>query len=119
MNYFSIIIPVFNNTNEEIDRCLQSILKQTYNHYEIIIVDDGSNKECAAYLDNYKRNNICIYHKANEGVSNARNYGLKFSHGNYITFVDVDDIISKTMLEEADKILSENDVDILYGLVEF
>ena len=119
MNYFSIIIPVFNNTSEEIDRCLQSIFNQTYNHYEIIIVDDGSNKECAAYLDNYKRNNISIYHKTNEGVSNARNYGLKFSHGNYITFVDIDDIISKTMLEEADKILSENDVDILYGLVEY
>lgn len=119
MNYFSIIIPVFNNTSEEIDRCLQSIFNQTYNHYEIIIVDDGSNKECAAYLDNYKRNNISIYHKTNEGVSNARNYALKFSHGNYITFVDIDDIISKTMLEEADKILSENDVDILYGLVEY
>ena len=45
MNYFSIIIPVFNNTNEEIDRCLQSILNQTYNNYEIIIVDDGSKKD--------------------------------------------------------------------------
>jgi len=43
MNYFSIIIPVFNNTNEEIDRCLQSILKQTYNHYEIIIDENPVN----------------------------------------------------------------------------
>jgi hypothetical protein len=119
MNYFSIIIPVFNNTNEEIDRCLQSILNQTYNKYEIIIIDDGSKKECATYLDNYRRNNISIYHKSNEGVSIARNYGLKYSHGNYITFVDADDIISKTMLEEANIILSKNDIDILYGLVKY
>lgn len=100
----SVIVPVFNTVSWMLDECINSILSQTHKIIEIILVDDGSDKECAKYLDaiasEYKaKNNIQVWHKANEGVSAARNYGLKRSSGRYICFVDADDLIHFQYIE--------------------
>ena len=98
----SIIIPVY-NTEQYIEKCLNSILDQSYDDYEIIIVNDGSTDNSIKIIDNYvKKYNqkIFAYTKKNEGVSIARNFGVEKSSGEFITFVDSDDYIDKHMLEK-------------------
>ena len=101
----SIIIPVYNVQNY-LKKCINSIINQkiTYN-YEVILIDDGSEDESGTICDEYsqKYNFIKTIHKTNEGVSSARNVGLKNSCGRYILFIDSDDtlidnVIDKTML---------------------
>ena len=94
----SIIIPIY-NTEEYLERCLDSIINQSYKNLEIILVDDGStdlSKEiCNNYLKKDKR--IKYFKKENGGLSSARNYGIKKANGKYIGFVDSDDVISLDM----------------------
>ena len=92
----SIIIPVYNTPKNYLKECLDSVINQTYNNIEIIIVDDGSEIEIAKFLDSYCRNieNIKLIHKINEGVSVARNVGVSISNGDWITFVDSDDYLN-------------------------
>ena len=73
-----IIIPVYNTPIDDLERCLNSILIQTYNNYLVYIIDDGSNIETKTFLDNYAtgKNNFIVKHIENGGVSNARNYGI-------------------------------------------
>ena len=91
-NKISIIIPVY-NVSDFIDECIQSLLKQTYKNYEIILVDDGSTDDSGFKCDGYaqKYANIKIIHQINSGVSYARNVGISKSTGDYIVFVDPDD----------------------------
>lgn len=106
MNQISIIIPVY-NTGPYLTRCVESILHQTYSNLEIIIVDDGSKAETALLCDELagRDKRIRLYHKKNEGVSVARNFGLTHATGDYIGFVDSDDWIDvamyQTLLENA------------------
>lgn len=92
---FSIIIPVY-NVEQYISRCLESILKQTYRNYEVIIVNDGSKDHsyeiCCKYRELDER--IIVISKENQGVSSARNLGLQHASGDYVIFVDSDDTIS-------------------------
>lgn len=115
MPQISIIIPVF-NTEAYLEKCLDSVINQTYQDYEIIIVDDGSTDTSpeiiAKYAQNYK-DKIFVYRKKNEGVSIARNYGIEKSRGRFITFVDSDDYIDKNMLKEMIEKASENDFDMV------
>lgn len=93
----SIIIPTY-NTKLYIDRCLQSIINQTYKNLEIIVVDDGSSDQTAEYI-NSKYTTVSVYKQVNKGVSAARNYGMDLAKGEYILFVDSDDWIDQNVVE--------------------
>ncbi|MFR3763078.1 MAG: glycosyltransferase family 2 protein [[Clostridium] symbiosum] len=95
----SIIVPVY-NVEKYLDKCLKSILNQTFQNFEIILVDDGSVDASGNICDTYKNEKIKVIHKPNGGLSSARNAGLNIAEGNYIGFVDSDDFIAPTMLEK-------------------
>ena len=96
----SIIVPIYNVENY-LDECLQSLINQTYNNLEIILVNDGSTDRsleiCKNYVSEYT--NIYLYSKENGGLSDARNYGLDRATGKYVCFVDSDDYVSLDMVE--------------------
>lgn len=98
MPKLSIIVPVY-NVELYIRRCLDSILSQTFDDFEAIIIDDGSLDNCWAIIDEYAQhdNRIIAIHQKNKGVSAARNTGLKIAKGEYIGFVDPDDWIEPDM----------------------
>lgn len=94
----SVIVPVY-NVEKYLDRCLNSLLNQTYKNIEIILIDDGSTDNSSSICDRYanKYSNIVVIHKKNEGQSSARNIGLQNINGEYIGFVDSDDWIANDM----------------------
>lgn len=96
----SVIIPVY-NLEKYIDKCLDSLLVQTYSNLEIIVVNDGSTDKSLSILNEYKKKDsrIQIIDKQNEGVSKARLDGMKRATGQYIGFVDGDDIVEEDMFE--------------------
>lgn len=100
MNKISIIVPAY-NVALYIERCLDSILSQTYKNLEIIVVNDGSTDNTKDILDDYSQKNerIKVIHKDNGGVTSARLKGLELSTGDYIGFVDGDDTIDEDMYE--------------------
>ena len=106
---FSIIIPVY-NCEQFIKKCIESILKQTYENYEIIIIDDGSTDNSLQILQQEFTNNnkISIFHKENTGVSDTRNFGLTKTTGNWITFIDADDWIEKDTLKKVIDVIENN-----------
>ena len=89
----SIIVPVY-NVEKYLERCVESILKQTYTNFELLLVNDGSTDQSGDLCDQLasKNENIKVFHLENAGVSNARNVGIQNSTGEWITFVDSDDI---------------------------
>ena len=95
----SVIVPVY-NTENYLPRCIDSILAQTFIEFELILVNDGSEDNSGKICDNYalKDSRIIVIHKVNEGVSIARNTGIKRSTGKYITFIDSDDNVSTNYL---------------------
>ena len=112
-----IIIPVYNTPKLDLERCLNSIINQTYNDYKVYIIDDGSNDITKNYLDDFIKNkdNFIVKHIKNKGVSNARNLGIEISHSKYITFVDADDTLENNFLQEAYEIIEKNNLDIIIG----
>lgn len=96
----SVIVPVW-NTKSTLERCVASILEQTYSDFEIILVDDGSPDGAGKICDQLAKQHqkIRVLHQKNAGLSAARNAALKIARGEYITFVDSDDIIGANMLE--------------------
>ncbi len=104
----SIVIPVY-NAEKYLHQCVDSILHQTYQNIEVILVDDGSTDSSREICEKYKSldQRIRCFYKENGGVSSARNYGIRCAKGDYIAFVDSDDIVKPDMLE----ILLENDCD--------
>lgn len=109
----SIIVPIY-KVELYLRRCLDSILAQTYQNLEIILVDDGSPDNCGIICDEYaaKDNRIKVIHKENGGLSDARNYGLDIARGQYIGFVDSDDWISPDMYAYLLQGLLKYDADI-------
>lgn len=97
----SIIIPVFNTDLKYLDECIESVMKQTYENLEVIIVDDGSKAKIALACDSFSRKyeRITVIHKKNAGVSAARNKGIEHAKGDYIMFVDSDDVVSEYCVE--------------------
>lgn len=95
----SIIVPLYNKENS-IKSTLKSIVNQSYKNIEIIIVNDGSTDKSKNVINSIKDNRIIIYDKKNGGVSDARNYGIIRSKGDYIFFLDADDIIYKKCIEK-------------------
>ena len=112
-----IIIPVYNTPLNDLERCFNSIMNQTFKNYNVYIIDDGSDNDTREYLDNYfkEKNNIIIKHIENNGVSNARNIGINLSSSKYIAFVDSDDTLEKTFLEEAYYLAEDNNLDVIIG----
>lgn len=109
----SVIIPVF-NMQEHLTRCIDSVISQSYKNLEIILVDDGSTDNSASICDSYKSldKRIKVIHKANGGLSSARNEGLEVATGELIAFVDSDDWLEFDMLEYLINILYKYNSDI-------
>lgn len=112
-NLISVIVPVY-NVEAYLKRCVESLVHQTCESLEIILVDDGSTDASGRLCDEYaaKYTNIKAYHKANGGLSDARNYGMKVATGEYIGFVDSDDWINVKMYEILLQELIENNADL-------
>jgi len=116
----SIIIPVY-RTQATLKRCMDSILRQSFTDYEIILVDDGSPDQCPQRCDDYAKQDsrIKVIHKTNGGLSDARNAGLEMAQGEYITFVDSDDAIAPNTLQQLIEELALSSIDILeYPVLE-
>mgnify|MGYP004636798191 CR=1 FL=1 len=109
----SIIVPVY-NVEKYLERCIKSIIGQTYKNIEIILVDDGSKDNSAKICDDFmkKDNRIKVIHKKNGGLSDARNAGIEISKGEYIGFIDSDDYIEKDMFETLYNLCKENNAEI-------
>ena len=109
----SVIVPVY-NAGDYLKKCIDSILEQTYEHIEVILVDDGSTDGSGSICNEYMKqdNRVRVYHKENGGQASARNYGLNVLTGGYITFVDDDDWIEPTMYEELMAIAIEHETEI-------
>ena len=109
----SIIIPVY-NVEKYINRCLESVINQTYKNIEIILVDDGSPDRSGEICENFSKTDsrIKVFHKMNGGLSDARNYGVKKANGAYITFIDSDDYVSVNYITYLYNILQKNHADI-------
>lgn len=109
----SIIVPVY-NVERYLNKCLDSIIHQTYNNLEIVLVDDGSTDWSGLICDAYatKDNRVTVIHKENNGLSAARNIGLEYSHGELIGFVDSDDYVDRQMYEILLRQLEEDKSDI-------
>ena len=97
----SIIIPIY-NVEKYLRRCVDSVLAQTYTNIEVILIDDGSPDGCPAICDEYaaKDSRVVVIHQKNAGVSAARNAGLDIAKGEYVCFVDSDDICAPTVVEK-------------------
>lgn len=109
----SIIVPVY-NVEEYLERCVDSILNQTFKDFELILVNDGSTDNSPIICDTYaqKDNRVKVIHKKNEGSAIARNVGLNICKGKYIGFVDSDDYIFKTMYENLLNIIIKENAEI-------
>lgn len=109
----SVIIPVYNQ-KKYIKRCLDSVLEQTYENLEIIIVNDGSTDGSEQVCNDYERldSRIRVIHKSNGGLSSARNAGIDVATGEYITFLDSDDYLSKTFIYDSLELCKKTESDI-------
>lgn len=107
----SIIVPIY-NAEKFITRCVDSVIAQTYQDWELLLVDDGSPDKSGAICDDYasRDSRIKVFHKQNRGVSSARNLGLDNAQGEWIAFVDADDYILPDYLE---KLITSDDADLV------
>lgn len=115
MPLISVIVPVY-CVERYLERCVDSILRQSFTDFELILVDDGSPDGCPALCDHLaqKDGRIIVIHQANQGLSGARNTGIRRAKGEYLTFVDSDDWIGSTMLETLLSLLRQYDADISF-----
>lgn len=113
-NKVSIVVPIY-KVEKYIDRCIESLLNQSYKNLEIILVDDGSPDKCGDICEEYalKDKRIKVIHKENGGLSDARNFGMRYITGEYTLFLDSDDYIEKDCIEYLLKIAKENKSDIV------
>ncbi len=118
MAEISVIVPIY-KVEKYIDECIQSVLKQTFSDYELILVDDGSPDNCGTICDEYAKRDkrIHVIHQKNGGISAARNAGLNLFFSNignkYVTFIDSDDWISAHYLEQLYTTAITTDADIV------
>lgn len=113
MKKISIIVPVY-NVEKYVEKCIQSLINQSYKNIEIILVDDGSNDRSNKIIDEYAKvdSRILTIHQKNKGVSAARNAGLKVATGEYVRFVDPDDYVDYQMYETMLKKIELNMSDL-------
>ena len=110
----SIIVPVY-NVEQYLEKCVNSIINQSYKNLEIILVDDGATDNSGKICDELAKldNRIKVYHKENGGLSDARNYGVERATGEYIGFVDSDDYIDPKMYEKLYEAIKKENVDVV------
>lgn len=111
----SIIVPVYNADNY-IRRCIDSILRQSFTNYELLLINDGSKDDSGLICDEYaqKDSRVKVFHKENGGVSTARNLGIEKSTGEWITFIDADDWVEPGFLNNVGN-LSNNNIDWVFA----
>ena len=111
----SIIVPVY-QAKSFLKNCVESILNQEFQDYELLLIDDGSTDGSETMCDEYAKedNRILVFHQPNKGVSAARNLGLDHARGEYICFVDADDSIEKGLLSQCMQALKESNADLLH-----
>ena len=115
MPKISIVVPVY-NVEKYIDRCLKSLVNQTLQDIEIIIVNDGSQDKSEEIIEKYVKENhnkIKYYEKSNGGLSSARNYGIEYATGEYIAFLDSDDYVETNMYEEMYNLAKKENADMV------
>lgn len=120
--FVSIVIPTFNVPGELLERCLKSIAVQSFQEYEVILIDDGSDEFYKQIMINssYVDNRIKLILNEHKGVSSARNVGINLAKGEYIAFVDADDVICDNFLVNAVQVAKDYDFpDIIIGGMEF
>lgn len=109
----TVIVPIY-NTSKYLDKCINSIIKQTYENIDIILINDGSNDNSQEICEKYQKKDkrIRLINQKNKGVSKARNKGLELSKGKYISFIDADDFIEQNMLEKMYENISKTQSDV-------
>lgn len=114
--FFSIIIPVY-NVKDYISECVNSVIKQNFFDYEVILIDDGSNDGSELLCDEYskKHKNIKAIHIKNSGPGKARNVGIENAKGKYIIFLDSDDMLISESLSKLEKIMKKTEKDVYLG----
>lgn len=115
----SVIVPVYNVKNEYFEKCMKSLMVQSIDEIEIIIIDDGSKREAALGYDYFSQldKRVKVYHKDNGGVSSARNLGLEKARGEYVAFVDADDWVEPNFLKCLLDSITETESDL--SVVDF
>ena len=118
---YSVIVPIY-KVEKYLEKCITSILNQSFTDFELILVDDGSPDSCPQICDNFalKDSRIRVIHKKNGGLVSARNIGIQAAKGDYICYVDGDDWIHKDMLSEIykDSIQKYSPDMIIFGIVK-
>ncbi len=114
----SIIVPVYNTSNY-LEKCINSIINQTYKNIQIIIIDDGSTDNSADIIKRYTEvdKRVSCYYQPNMGVATARNKGIKLSKGDYILFIDSDDFVDPTIVEKLAGNIREDDTFCMCGTI--
>ena len=110
----TVIVPIY-NVEKYLDKCIKSIINQTYKKLEIILINDGSPDNCGVICDNYKKidNRIKVIHQQNQGQAISRNLGIKLSKGDYISFVDADDYLELDMYKKMMDIIEKYGCEIV------
>lgn len=114
----SVIVPVF-NVETYLDKCICSVMKQSYTNWELILVDDGSTDMSPSICDKYasQKSNISVYHKVNEGAFASRRYGIHKAKGEYVIFLDSDDMLGSDALKTITSVIEKEKCDcVVYGL---
>ncbi len=117
----TVVVPVY-NVEKYLQQCIDSILAQTYSDFELILVDDGSEDKCPEICNDYamKDERVCVLHKENGGQSEARNMGIDIAKGEYIAFIDSDDVVSPLYLDRLIDALQNSEADISgCGIISF
>ena len=112
----SIIIPIY-NVEDYLNKCIDSIIYQTYSDWELILVDDGSFDSSPAICDSYATcdSRIKVIHKINEGVSKARNIGIEIAQGEYIVFCDA--VVWCTDIDDTSRFICDNDIFVVDDVI--
>lgn len=113
----SIVMPVYNTKAEYLEYAVESVLKQTYENFELIIVDDGSALDCAKVCDEIQQKDarIRVIHQKNAGVSTARNNGADAAIGDYLMYMDSDDVLAAFTLQEAVDVITETEAPFIFA----
>lgn len=115
----TVVVPIY-KTEKYLDRCITSIVNQTYSDLEILLIDDGSPDSCPEMCDNWagRDNRIRVIHKQNEGLGMARNSGIENAKGEYICFFDSDDYVALDAIEKAYQLAVLKEVDVVvFGMI--
>jgi glycosyltransferase involved in cell wall biosynthesis len=119
INFVSVIIPAC-NAGQFIEETLKSIFSQTHQHWEIIVIDDGSTDNTVTIINSFRSNRIKLISQENSGVAAARNKGLLYANGEFVVFFDADDLMSPDFLSvRVNALLNDREIGYAGGLVEF